>query len=186
MKARMSQAPRPLHKRLAFDLSEGQVLDGPRRYLIMRADVLMGAFAKLDPEPRRLALQAMGASVTDHGSDSVRAYLTEVGADALLQTMVTASASLGWGVWSFRRLPDQLWLEVRNSPFAAGTPSSTDPVCTPIVGMLRAVAQALWSEPADVVEWVCACQGQAGVEGICRFQARTRLPKSPSTGPQTL
>ena len=51
----MSQPLRPLHKRLAFDLSEGQVLDGPRRYLIMRADVLMGAFAKLEAEPRRLA-----------------------------------------------------------------------------------------------------------------------------------
>lgn len=180
MRARMSQPLRPLHKRLAFDLSEGQVLDGPRRYLIMRADVLMGAFAKLEAEPRRLALQAIGASVTDHGSDSVRAYLAEVGADALLETMVAASASLGWGVWSFRRLSDQLWLEVRNSPFAAGTPTSLEPVCTPIIGMLRAVAQALWSEPADVVEWACACQGQAGMEGVCRFQARPRLPKIPS------
>lgn len=102
--------PLDLHKRLVFDLAAGQVLDGPRRYLVMRADVLMGAFDGLDGQARALALQSLGRSVSAFGADSVHAYLAQVGPDALLQAMVQGSAALGWGVWRFRHEGDRLWL----------------------------------------------------------------------------
>lgn len=171
----MTQSSIQLHKRLQFDLPDGQVMDGPRRYVIMRADVLMGAFDKLDPHTRFKMLASLGDSVTDFGGDSVRSYLAQVGTQALLQTMVDGSASLGWGVWSFRTEEDELLLEVRNSPFAAGSRSAEAPVCQPIVGMLRAIAQALWARPADVAELSCACEKHGGEAPVCRFRARPAM-----------
>jgi predicted hydrocarbon binding protein len=159
-----------LHERLQFDLADGQILDGPRRYVIMRADVLMGAFERDNAGARQLALTALGHSVTRFGGDSVRAYLAEVGPQALLQAMVEGSASLGWGVWAFREEVGNLWLEVRNSPFAAGSPHSEQAACHPIAGMLRAVAQALWSQPVEVRELQCACQ-TPGQSFHCLFLA---------------
>lgn len=147
-----------LHQRLLFDIESGQVLDGDRRYVMLRADVLMGAFDQMEGPARELALQTLGRSVTRFGSDSVRAYLAQVGPDALLQAMVENSASLGWGVWSFRREGRQLWLEVRNSPFAAGSTRDDAPSCHAIVGMLRATVAALWPEAARVRELRCVCQ----------------------------
>lgn len=180
----MSQATIQLHERLFFDLPEGQVLDGQRRYIIMRPDVLMGTFDKLEPAAREAALTALGASVTEFGGNSVAAYLAEAGRDALLQNMVAGSASLGWGVWTFEQ-PDperqELRLQVRNSPFAAGTHSKSGPACFPIAGMLRAVAQALWSEPAEVIETSCACQSPSDpqhAQGVCHFHAVPQHAKS--------
>lgn len=167
----MTHSSLPLHERLQFDVGQGQVRDGPRRYVIMRADVLMGAFDQLDAAARLQALLALGGSVTRFGANSVRAYLDEVGPEALLQAMVDGSASLGWGVWAFRQDGDTLWLDVRNSPFAAGSQRGDQPVCHPIAGMLRAVAEALWSRPVAVQELRCACQA-AGKNTHCQFQAR--------------
>lgn len=174
----MATTSQPLHERLIFDLAAGQVLDGPRRYVIMRADVLMGAFDPL-PEPARCqALQALAASVTRFGADSVRAYLAQVGPDALLQAMVAGSASLGWGIWTFRRDGAELWLEVRNSPFAAGSRRHDGgPVCHAIAGMLGAVAQALLGTAAMQVREVrCAACEEAGGPALCLFHARPMPP----------
>lgn len=154
----MTDSSLALHERLQFDLADGQILDGPRRYVILRADVLMGAFERSDASARQQALAALGSSVTRFGGDSVRAYLAEVGPQALLQAMVDGSASLGWGVWTFRKDGDNLWLEVCNSPFAAGSQCTDQPVCHPIAGMLRAIAEALWCKSASVQELHCACE----------------------------
>ena len=151
----------PLHERLQFDLQNGQVQDGPRRYVIMRADVLMGAFDGLAPGAREEALRALGRSVTGFGSDSVRAYLAEAGPHALLETMQQSSSSLGWGRWSFRLQEGSLELTVTNSPFAAGTRATQGKACHAITGMLEAVAGALWSAPARAQELRCACEHQA-------------------------
>ncbi|MEO7009398.1 MAG: hypothetical protein ABI156_09640, partial [Caldimonas sp.] len=90
-----------LHERLEFDIAEGQVLDGPRRYLLMRTDVLAGLFAELAPDARAAALEAFGRSVAAHGLDSLRAYAAEPGVDgeALPRVVEAAAASLGWGRW---------------------------------------------------------------------------------------
>jgi predicted hydrocarbon binding protein len=166
----MTSTTAPLHERLQFDLPNGQVQDGPRRYVIMRADVLMGAFDGLAPGAREDALRALGRSVTGFGSDSVRAYLAEVGLSALLETMQQSSASLGWGRWSFRLQHERLELTVANSPFAAGTRATQGRACHAIAGMLEAVAGALWSAPVRAQELRCACEDPAG-QGECSFVA---------------
>ncbi|MFC4923915.1 V4R domain-containing protein [Delftia deserti] len=167
-----------LHQRLLFDLAAGQVLDGPRRYVLMRADVLMGAFDHFPQPAREQALQALGTSVTRFGADSVRAYLAQVGPDALLQAMVQGSASLGWGSWTFRRDGTGLWLEVRNSPFAAGSRHRDGgPVCHAIAGMLEAVAQTLEQAPMRVREVRCAACEEPGGPAICLFHARPASPE---------
>lgn len=97
----------PLHEKLHFDTANGQVLDQSRRYLLMRADVLMGLFDNLPPADREPALRALGQSVAQLGSDSVRAYAAQPGVDeaTLLSTTQNAAASLGWGHWAFERMP---------------------------------------------------------------------------------
>jgi predicted hydrocarbon binding protein len=161
----------PLHDRLVFDTARGAVLDGDRRYVLMRADVLMGLFANLEGAAREAALDALGRSVHAHGAGSVRAYRDAAGADALPDLMEGAAASLGWGHWRFdaARLHDPtepaLALTVDDSPFAAVAPPCTTRACHAIAGMLQALGEALWSRPAVAHETACAAAGA----DACRF-----------------
>ena len=161
-----------LHQRLHFDAEHGRVLDGPRRYLLLRADVLMGLFDALPGAARDDALRAFGVSVTRRGGDSVRAYASDVGRAQLLGAMQDAAASLGWGRWHFEADDDVLRLEVLDSPFAAAATRRDGAACHAIAGMLRAVALALWSEGAQARELSCAAQCAAGGPTVCRFEAR--------------
>ncbi len=196
-----SHAP-SLAERLRHDLEQGQILDQDRRYLMLRADVLMGLFAELEPAPRAQALRALGRSVQRHGAGSVQAYarllaggtegaapsapsapsasslsrasVESAAARALLGDMAAAAATLGWGVWEFEPDGTGLRLTVRNSPFAAaarGLGLQGEPVCHAIAGMAEALAQALWSAPAEVSE-CCAAQGPPGAPLRCVFQLR--------------
>lgn len=166
----MADGTLKLHERLTFDLAAGQVLDGPRRYVLMRADVLMGTFDELPGPAREEALQALARSVARQGGQSVRAYLEELGPQRLLQAMEAGSASLGWGAWQLRGEPGALHLSVRNSPFATATRRRDGPACHAIAGMLGAVATALWSTPAQARELQCACTG-AAASTRCTFVA---------------
>lgn len=162
-----------LHQRLQFDLAQGQVLDQTRRYVLMRADVLMGLFDELPSSARDSARRALARSVARHGAGSVRAYASQPGttAEQLLQTMQDSAASLGWGVWQFRGLPEGggLQLTVSNSPFAAHASPSEEPVCAAIVGMLEALGTALWKAPCQAKEMHCFAQGQ---HADCDFTVR--------------
>jgi predicted hydrocarbon binding protein len=160
----------PLHERLNFDIANGQVLDQSRRYLLMRTDVLMGLFENLPLADREQALHALGRSVAQFGSDSVRAYAAQPGADeaTLLTTMQNAAASLGWGRWAFERTSAALSLTVYNSPFAFGTQNQGACACHAIVGIVQGLTAILWPGGAQVRELSCAAQ--AG-EGPCRFEA---------------
>lgn len=167
----------PLHERLVFDSTRGAVLDVDRRYVLLRADVLMGIFAHLDGDARDAALAAFGRSVAENGADSVRAYRAAVGAAALPAMMEDAAASLGWGRWhlDLARADDAaapaLGLAVENSPFAAAAPTGTARACHAIAGMLEALAGALWSRDAEARETQCAAGGS---ETTCRFVAAPR------------
>ena len=161
-----------LHERLHFDTAHGQVLDESRRYVLLRADVLMGLFAELPPAPREQALRSFGRSVARHGADSVRAYAASAGRDALPALMESAAASLGWGRWTLdgrqaESARPQFTLQVENSPFAAASSGATAPVCHPIAGMLETLAAALWNAPAEAHETHCA----AVDGGACTFVA---------------
>lgn len=183
----MNDAAPPLHRRLQFDLARGQVLDDTRRYVLLRADVLMGLFDGLPVRMRADALRALAGSVARHGADSVRAYAARPGTtpDALLATMADSAASLGWGAWRFERAPDggALRLQVRNSPFAAQAGFDDMAACGAIAGMLEALGGALWGSPCRAVELRCAAQrgghahGQAQPQtnmeaDVCTFELR--------------
>jgi predicted hydrocarbon binding protein len=159
-----------LRDRLDWSALDGAVHDGPRRYLLMRPDVLMGVLRRLPPPARALAAAAFADSVAEHGADSIRAYFRQVGEDpsALLAATARAAADLGWGAWTFEPGPRRLGLVVRSSPFAAGHGPADAPVCTPIAGMLRAVAAVAAGVECEAVELRCAACGAPD----CGFEAR--------------
>ncbi|HTJ07441.1 MAG TPA: 4-vinyl reductase [Caldimonas sp.] len=168
-----------LHERLVFDVARGAVRDADRRYVLLRADVLMGVFAQLEGEARDAALAAFARSVAEHGAASVRAYRDAVGTDELPQAMERAAASLGWGRWRIdaarvHEASPSLALEVENSPFAAAAPRGSARACHGIAGMLEALAAALWSGAADARETRCAAQGGA----TCSFVAVPRAQRA--------
>lgn len=162
-----------LRARLRWSASDGAIHDGPRRYLMMRPDVLMGVLRRLPPGERAHVAEAFADAVADHGVDSIRAYFRQVGEDpsALLASTVRAAADLGWGAWRFEPGPGRLGLEVAGSPFAQGFGASDAPVCAPIRGMLRAVAlvgAGVGLDGADVRELRCVACGHPR----CEFEAR--------------
>ena len=160
-----------LMDKMAWQLEAGQIMDGDRRYVMLRADVLMGMFRRLPPSVASTALDALGDSVRETGGQSATAYFQSLDNDAarLLDTMASYSAELGWGKWSFDERADGLQLTVRNSPFAAGYGASSCPVCRPIAGMLTTVASLITDTTVCVEETQCA--SQPGVEH-CSFQIR--------------
>ena len=175
-----------LRERLLFDSEAGAVRDGPRRYLLMRPDVLMGLFARLDASVRTTALEAFAESAEQQGGDSLRAYFASLGGerDAFLESTAAAAADLGWGRWQFSREADALRLVVAGSPFAQGWPGAQrEPVCAPIRGLLAAAAtlvlgaEAKDHGPAGVraEEWACAAAGHRR----CEFVARAGVAGAP-------
>ncbi|NLZ10557.1 MAG: hypothetical protein GX086_04375 [Alcaligenaceae bacterium] len=173
----MSQS---LRNRMTWDTDNGQILDDTRRYVIIRNDVLMGIFSRLDASSAAQALAAFENSVMQSGGQSARAYFNALGNDVnkLLDTMVAFSAELGWGVWSFSRTAAALELTVRNSPFAAGHPKpSAGPVCHPIVGMLRTVGELVFDNRVEVRETQCCCHEVHG--DVCRFSIAAVHPENP-------
>lgn len=186
------EVPPTLRERLAWDGPTGRIHDGPRRYLMMRPDVLMGALAALAPMARQEVLDAWAASTEDHGADSLRAYAAMVRGDAAALQAATAAAAadLGWGRWTLSSDDRSIQLEVHHSPFVAGwraaakEVSATHPVCAPILGMLRALAAEIFPGGCEVRETRCAAMRtpgladsasavQAGPESqaCCRFSA---------------
>lgn len=159
-----------LRERLRWTPDDGAIHDGPRRYLMMRPDVLMGLLRRLPDDARASALAAFEGSVREHGADSLRAYFRAVGGDpsALLAATARAAADLGWGAWRFSPARGRLGLSVASSPFAAGHGASATPVCAPIAGMLGAVATLAAGVEAEVRELRCVACGA----GACEFEAR--------------
>ena len=160
-----------LHERLRFDTEHGEVRDGARRYLLLRADVLMGLFDELPQDARAATLRAFGRAVATRGADSLRAYAAEPGVDAeaLQRVVESAAASLGWGRWRLARDRGSLDLEVRNSPFAAAAAAGTGPACDAIAGMLQALAGIVLGGTANAREIACACSTGGD---RCHFSAR--------------
>lgn len=156
------------HQRLHFDTARGQVLDESRRYVLLRADVLMGTFDALPDAARKEALHAFGRSVATHGIDSIRAYAAANGPDALPAVMSSVAASLGWGHWHLEVERDALRLRVDNSPFAAASTRRGSPTCHAIAGMLEGLAGVLWNGAVCATETACGAQDG----DVCHFVAR--------------
>jgi len=165
-----------IHERLRFDTAQGQVLDDDRRYVLLRADVLMGLFARLNVPERAKAIAAFGDSAFEHGSHSVRAYARTLQGDAspLFRVVGEGSASLGWGVWRYESQDGVSRLHVRNSPFARYSSASTAPCCAPIAGIFRALCEQAWGDSVTVDELHCAAVRSGTEEELheCVFEAR--------------
>ncbi|ANY16818.1 V4R domain-containing protein [Bordetella pseudohinzii] len=160
-----------LQQRLKWDAPAGAILDADRRYVMLRADVLMGLFAALPPGQRAQALDSLQASVRTYGGASARAYQASGAADlaAFLRVMAESAADLGWGAWRFE--PDHgagLRLSVRNSPFAMAAGPGDRPVCHAITGMLEAVSALVTGASRTFRETRCASMGAS----CCEFQAQ--------------
>lgn len=166
----------PLRERLCWH--DGAVHDGPRRYLMMRPDALMGALAALDDGARAAMLAAWASSTQRHGGASLQAYAQQLAgdADALVAATAAAAADLGWGTWTLQREPRGLSLQVAGSPFVDGWRMATGavaavPVCAPIRGMFTALAGQLMGGTPQVDEVHCAAMHGDGA-CHCRFEAR--------------
>ncbi len=160
----------PFRERLEWDREAGELRDGEVRYLMLRPDTLMGAFALLAPEARAQALTALARSTAEHGAKSARRYQNLGAADAerLVAVIEETAPQLGWGVWRLERAGgDAFELEVRNSPFAAGYGASDRPVCAPIAGMFAAVTGLIAGAETAAEEVACAATGAPA----CRFRA---------------
>lgn len=172
-----------LIQRMKWVDSRGAIMDGERRYLMLRADVLMGLFREMPAELRGPAMQALAASVRKHGGRSAQTYLAEAGSrpEALIDTIARYSRELGWGCWHVgARSGKAIEVTTEHSPFAEGFGPSPDPVCHAIAGMLQAVGTIVFGQPASVVETCCAAQ-----EGVdrCVFRvvpAAARADASPA------
>ena len=94
-----------LKDRMRHDASHGAIYDADRRYIMMRADVLMGLLHQVPADHRPALLRAMADSVADNGGRSAQAYFQSLGGDAraFLDTMTSSSADVGWGVWRFHQ-----------------------------------------------------------------------------------
>lgn len=185
--ANLAQSPEPrtLRERLAWDPARGRVCDGPRRYVIMRPDVLMGAVVAMVPAYRQSFLAGWATSTRDHGADSLRAYAQMVQGDrqALIDATAAAAADLGWGRWAITLEHGSLQLEVLDSPFVAGWQAASDgraadeAVCAPIRGMLQALAEVVLAGPVEVQETHCAAV-QAGVTPLEQADGPVRADDS--------
>ncbi len=163
-------------EKLHWDGAEGQILDADRRYLMMRTDVLMGLFRRLDEPTRQQALQALGQAVREQGGQSAQAYWEAIGHNpqALLDSIASISAQLGWGVWQIAHQPSGgLHVQVHNSPFAHGFGPCSLPVCHPIVGMLTAVGTLIHPQGVEVQEQRCCAQG---AQADCQFTVTPLAP----------
>jgi predicted hydrocarbon binding protein len=149
----------------------GEISDGGIRYVLMRPDVLMGLARELVEVGPDVFLKALEKSTFVNGMRSFERYRDQgrfEGSDALATTCKIA-ASLGWGEWAVHEQPGGTrFIEVRNSPFAAGFGASTIPVCAPIVGILKALTVVCHGPAGHVEEIACCSQGA----DVCRFHLR--------------
>ena len=164
----------PLKERLVFDAAAGTVHDGPRRYLLMRPDVLMGMLRRLPPPQRAQAMSAFADAIGEHGADSLRAYLAQLGGDrrALIDATIAAAGDLGWGRWRLAQDGGELAMSVQGSPFAEGYGAADAPVCAPVRGMFGALAARVRDTPMHAEELACAAMGAP----CCTFVARPVSP----------
>jgi uncharacterized protein len=176
-----------LRQRLNWS-DDGALHDGPRRYLMMRTDVLMGTLLHLPAAAQADLLRAWAASTREHGAASLQAYAQQSGGDAkaLTEATVQAAADLGWGRWAVTPIADGLQLQVHGSPFvhgwravaAGGGTAAAGPVCAPIAGMFGALAGLLLQGPVAVVESCCVAT-PAHAHEACAFVARRTTSHTP-------
>lgn len=154
-----------------LESEHGALHSGDIRYLLIRADALMGCF-----KPPALAglpelYQAIEDSFSQFGGKSVLQYVdsSDSSTQQLWQKMEKMAPQLGWGQWSFAfgRTNGEIILTVSNSPFSAGHGSAEFAVCSPISGIVKSVAEQTFKVPVIVQE--SRCSAMSG--DVCVFKA---------------
>ncbi|QPM90915.1 V4R domain-containing protein [Pseudooceanicola algae] len=162
--------------RVVFDPEAGTYFDGAMRYIFIKPEAVMGIALALPEDQRGAVLAAMAESIHINGGKSAQSYQA-AGADdgeALLAVIRETAPQLGWGRWSTTRDKDVLTVTVEGSPFAMGYGAADRPVCTPILGMLRAISPMVLGGPVDVAETTCTAMGAPR----CTFVATLRPEKT--------
>jgi uncharacterized protein len=152
-----------------WSLESGTIMDGGIRYVVLRADVLMGVARELGGSKPIDFVAALEESAFKQSRDSFEEYAAQgrFGTADFLSSASQIAGALGWGAWSVSDTESSARrVEVRDSPFAAGYGASAHPVCGAICGVLRAIALVGYGRPARVEEVHCAAQGTGDV---CRF-----------------
>jgi uncharacterized protein len=167
----MSEAS--FNDRLVRDLDAGEIRDGDIRYLMIRADALMGVLRRLPLGMRNTVLAAFKDSIVEHGGRSAQGYQAALPPDQrhrLLEVIAATAPQLGWGRWHFTHVSAEgLTLEVHNSPFAKGFGRAEHGVCHPIAGMLTAVGTMVLGRPVVAEETHCGAHQDSHT---CRFSAK--------------
>jgi uncharacterized protein len=143
------------------DPSRGVIADGDIRYVLIRADVLMGIARELTGKGGDF-LAAFEASAFRNARDSFARYREEgrFAAGDFLQRCGEVAASLGWGRWKVSdHGAEGRSVVVEDSPFALGFGHAEAPVCAPISGVLQAMALVGYGVAVQVQEISCAAQG---------------------------
>jgi predicted hydrocarbon binding protein len=165
----MSDANQDTSSRIRLDTATGTLSDGAIRYVMIRADGLMGAFVG---SAAHAGLAALCESVYQHGRNSLIHYQREHGRDpaALMATVARVAAQLGWGAWEVTRPSHgEVKAIVRHSPFAEAAAPSEVPSCAPILGMVRAVGELVLGTEVRTCEQQCVACGASR----CEFSAKS-------------
>ncbi|QIB64942.1 V4R domain-containing protein [Kineobactrum salinum] len=151
--------------------ADGVLHAGDTRYLLVRADALMGCFKSSSGSNSLAMYSEIENSFFRFGGKSIRAYADTLGDDpqALLLKVEEIALQLGWGNWAFclETGATKLTLTVEGSPFSAGYGQSDFPVCAPISGMLGSVAQTIFKQSVSCIEYRCSAMGG----DVCKFEA---------------
>jgi uncharacterized protein len=151
--------------------SDGALHSGNIRYVLVRADGLMGCF-KSGLNATSLAMyEEIEDSFFHFGGKSTQLYAETLGRNPkdLLLKIEEIAPQLGWGSWSLslKSSEQKIDLSVENSPFSDGYGQADFAVCAPISGMLKGVAESVFRQSVVCREIRCSAMGG----DICEFEA---------------
>jgi len=151
--------------------ADGALHAGDVRYVLVRADGLMGCF-KSNLSSTSLAMyKEIENSFFRFGGKSTQQYAEILGEypEELLSKIEEIAPQLGWGNWalSLESNERKLTLRVENSPFSAGYGQADFAVCAPVSGMLRGVAEKIFKQAVTCREYRCSAMGG----DVCEFEA---------------
>ncbi|HAG71883.1 MAG TPA: hypothetical protein DCL66_06725 [Gammaproteobacteria bacterium] len=150
---------------------DGAINAGDVRYVLVRADGLMGCFKSNWNSTSLMMYKEIENSFFRFGRKSTQQYAKSLGGDPkeLLLKIEGMAPQLGWGNWRLALDSNELklTLTVKNSPFSAGYGQADFAVCAPISGMLRGVAEEIFKQTAISSEHRCAAMGA----DVCKFEA---------------
>lgn len=155
---------------------DGALHSGDIRYVLVRADGLMGCFKSSSNSTSLSMTKEIENSFFRFGGKSTQQYSDILGdnPEELLSKIEEMAPQLGWGKWALclKLNERKLTLTVKNSPFSVGYGQADFAVCAPISGMLRGVAEKIFTQAVTCREHRCSAMGG----DVCEFEAIIDAP----------